>query len=238
MAATNSIARSAFDLLREGHIRALGESVRVRVHSNLRALGLGRDIDAPFSAPEARIPLHIRHLEPKDHARLFAGSVSGSGTQDTSHRSFMASFHEAEVGQCYVAANGRDEACFVQWLIGHDDNDGIEEYFGGLFPPLAADEALLEGAFTHEDSRGLAIMAHAMAKIAECSATIGAHRVLTFVPEDNIASLKGAQRAGFRPVSVRTLNWLLLRRQVSFEPLPADAKYEFEQRQPASAIAR
>jgi RimJ/RimL family protein N-acetyltransferase len=42
-------------------------------------------------------------------------------------------------------------------------------------------------------------MAAAMAQIAERARDFGARKVLTFVATDNIASLKGCQRAGFHP---------------------------------------
>ena len=66
-------------------------------------------------------------------------------------------------------------------------------------PRLAADQALLENAYTPPSHRGLGIMSAAMALIAEQAATVGARTVLTFVGLDNIASLKGCQRAGFNP---------------------------------------
>ena len=72
------------------------------------------------------------------------------------------------------------------------------EKIGG-FPPLADGEALLENAYTPPAYRGLGVMAAAMAQIAERARDFGARKVLTFVATDNIASLKGCQRAGFYP---------------------------------------
>jgi RimJ/RimL family protein N-acetyltransferase len=67
------------------------------------------------------------------------------------------------------------------------------------FPALGHDEALLEGAYTPPQHRGLGIMSAAMAMIAERADELGARHVLTFVGEDNIPSLKGCRRAGFHP---------------------------------------
>jgi RimJ/RimL family protein N-acetyltransferase len=53
--------------------------------------------------------------------------------------------------------------------------------------------------YTPPAYRGLGIMSAAIALIAERASEFGARHVLTFVGEQNIASLKGCQRAGFHP---------------------------------------
>ena len=65
-------------------------------------------------------------------------------------------------------------------------------------------------------------MSAAMALIAERAADIGARHVLTFVGLDNIASLKGCQRAGFNPLLLHRatrIGFGTLRRD-RFEALP------------------
>ena len=57
----------------------------------------------------------------------------------------------------------------------------------------------MENAYTPSRYRGLGIMSAAMAQIAERAVDFGASHVITFVDEDNVASLKGCQRAGFNP---------------------------------------
>ena len=56
-----------------------------------------------------------------------------------------------------------------------------------------------ENAYTPPAYRGLGVMPAAMARIAERASDFGARKVMTFVATDNIASLKGCQRAGFHP---------------------------------------
>ncbi|MCS6880719.1 MAG: hypothetical protein RMK84_11405 [Oscillochloridaceae bacterium] len=108
----------------------------------------------------------------------------------------------------------------MQFLIKPADNARVHEYFGGLFPWLAPDEALLEHAFTPEAFQGQGIMAGAMAQIAVKVLDFGARYVLTFVHADNIPALKGCQRAGFAPYILRHERWRLFRRSVVFEALP------------------
>ncbi len=84
------------------------------------------------------------------------------------------------------------------------------------------DEALLENAYTPVNYRGMGIMAAAMALIAERAAEFDARYVLTFVGVDNIASLKGCERAGFLPYLVRKQEQYCfnLVRKLAFEALP------------------
>jgi GNAT superfamily N-acetyltransferase len=104
-----------------------------------------------------------------------------------------------QFGMCaHVAVDQRsDTPCYIQWLVGSARNDVIRRL--GCFPALDADEALLEGAYTPPQHRGLGIMSAAMAIIAERADSLGARYVLTFVGDDNIPSLKGCRRAGFKP---------------------------------------
>jgi GNAT superfamily N-acetyltransferase len=121
-----------------------------------------------------------------------------------------------------LGAIGPDgKVCYMQWLIASRDNARIRGQWADLFPVLAPDEALLEGAYTGHAYRGQGIMAHAMARIAERASDFGARWVLTFVGERNVASLKGCAKAGFVPYVRRTESWRFMRRRVRFVPLPA-----------------
>ena len=107
-------------------------------------------------------------------------------------------------------------------MLGAADNDFIRGLHG--FPQLAANEALLEGAYTPASHRGLGIMPAAMSLIAEKAETIGARYVITFVAQNNVPSLKGCQRCGFAPDLLHRqvrLGFGILRRD-SFTKLAAD----------------
>jgi hypothetical protein len=111
----------------------------------------------------------------------------------------------------------------MQWVILASENGRLRSTFGNLYPTLAADEALLEGAFTPDTSRGLGVMSAAMAQIAERAAGGGARWVITFVDENNVASVKGCLRAGFTPYVKRLEQFRLFRRRISFASLQPDA---------------
>lgn len=203
------------------------EAMRHRWKSELRSFGLRRDLDVPFAAPEATIPITVRPIEERDIPRILnvdEPDISAEGREERMTRLQML---DAGLAMCYVAVTGEDEPCYMQWLIGPEQNEKVQTYFKGIFPWLEAREALLEGAFTPEAFRGKRIMPCAMAQIAERAVEIGARWVVTFVTHDNIPSLKGCQRSGFVPYLTREERWSAFRHQVTFTPLPDGTPYPF-----------
>jgi RimJ/RimL family protein N-acetyltransferase len=193
---------------------------------------LRRDLADPFEAPSAKIRLTIRPLRSSDLPVLLGMDNEQMSKRGPYERMQRAVFSREGIGQCYVAATDEDQPCYMQWLLAGSENPQIERYFHGGFPTLAADEAMLEYAFTREGYQGKGIMPAAMARIAEKAADLGARRVITFVDHENVPALKGCQRAGFRPYLMRNDRWRLFRRRVFFEPLPAGARYPFETEAP------
>jgi GNAT superfamily N-acetyltransferase len=223
--------------VRAGELRVLVDELRRRVWSDWTHFGLARDLETPFPAPDAKIPLEIRTLRESDLPKLLgmdADYLSDRGPYVRMHR---LNFVDAGIGTCYVAATDGDEPCYMQWLMAARENRAIRDYFKGIFPVLAPDEALLEYAFTREDYQGKGVMPAAMARIAEKAREVGARRVITFVDHHNIPALKGCQRAGFDPYLTRVDRWRLLRRRVEFRPLPPGTPYPYEQASPGHPAA-
>lgn len=210
-------------------VRAVGRALGLRrvydlitrrkpFRSEAIAIGLRRDLAEPFAAPDARIPIGLRPLEPYDYPVLFNTVDPEIDEDERKLRSARRQLAEAGIGRGYVAVTETGEPCYAQWLFGPADNRGIRRFFEGTFPPLRAGEALLEGAFTPVQHRGKGIMPAAMARIAEHASALDARYVITFVGEDNGASLKGCDRAGFRPYLRRSDRWVGVRRTIRFSP--------------------
>lgn len=217
--------KKAFALVAAGRASDLGEKVRNRIRSGAyaqqRSYGLRRDLQIPFRAPAAKIPIAIRKVTDGDIPFLFptAGvEVDAAERQEIAWRRQML---ERGTPTCFVAVDERDGTpCYVQWLMGPSQNPTIAKL--GCFPSLKQDEALLENAYTPVNYRGLGIMAAAMALIAERATEFNARYVLTFVGVDNVASLKGCERAGFFPYIMRKQEQYCfnLVRKLAFEALP------------------
>ncbi|HEX6981420.1 MAG TPA: GNAT family protein [Balneolaceae bacterium] len=129
---------------------------------------------------------------------------------------------KANIPNCYVAVTDDDTPCYLQWLMGPEQNERIQSFFGKAFPKLDKDEALLEGAFANPAFRGMGVMPEAMSKITTEAVNIGVHRVITFVSIGNIPSLKGCKRAGFSPYVLKKDRRFLFQHKVSFHAIPDD----------------
>ena len=171
---------------------------KLGLYARLTRYGLVRDLAQNFAAPGAKIPLAVRPLDDPDLPALFGHVGATTELAERLEVAWRHAFVEKGARGGFVAIDERTNTpCYVQWLFVARDNDFIKKLGG--FPPLAADEALLENAYTPPAYRGLGVMAAAMARIAERGSDLGARKVTTFVATDNVASLKGCQRAGFHP---------------------------------------
>jgi RimJ/RimL family protein N-acetyltransferase len=195
--------------------RAL-RTVRERMASEQRATGLRRDLTVPHTAPEALVAISIRPLRDSDVPVILETDRDRLTADERWERSVRRRILESGAGTCYVAANQDDEPTYVQWMFTSADNAHVQRHFDGTFPVLEPDTVLLEGAFTPERHRGKRIMSAAMSRIAELGVEHDARYVVTFVGDDNVASLKGCARAGFTPYLARTQNWRLMRQDVRF----------------------
>jgi len=165
-------------------------------YAELRRYGLHRELSRPLERPNAKIPIAVRPLIEPDLDILLP--LEGSPIAEKQEALWRRDFYRKVPKGCFVAVDLRDgKPCYMQWLIGSHDNNLLTRF--KCFPRLANDEALLEQAYTPPSHRGLGIMSAAMALIAERASDLGARRVLTFVEENNTASLKGCWRAGFQP---------------------------------------
>jgi RimJ/RimL family protein N-acetyltransferase len=160
--------------------------------------GLRRDLSLPLEKPTAKIPISVRALVTDDLPLLLPTGNAGQDGRERREIAWRRAFIDKGAEGGFVAVDLRNNTpCYMQWLLS-PENNGFIQGIGG-FPPLERDEALLENAYTPSAYRGLGIMSEAMALIAERAIDLGVRHVLTFVGQQNIASLKGCQRAGFYP---------------------------------------
>jgi hypothetical protein len=194
-----------------------------QIHQEWTSYGLKRDLTVPHITPAARIPLSIREIQDRDIPHLLGLESLFTARKERLEVANRLAHLAERIPTCYVAVDcHQDRACFMQWLMTHEHNEAIRRFFRGRFPALSADEALLENAYTPPQYRGLGIMAYAMSAIAERALDLGRRYVITFVLQDNPASLKGCAKAGFYPFTIRRDSHLLfhLIRRREFLPLP------------------
>lgn len=161
--------------------------------------GLRRDLDVPFEAPEAKIPIALRPMREADLDTILATDpCTGSERRELELQVARRKVFLRRHPNGFVAVDERNGTpCYTQWLIGPSENGRLRRDRGVRM--LAGDEAMLENAFTPPGYRGQRIMPAAMALIAVKARDIGARYVMTYVEQNNIPSLKGCQRSGFAP---------------------------------------
>lgn len=212
---------------RQRDYRQIGAILATKVWYAEQAVGLMRDVSLPFPVPQALIPISIRAALPDDVRRILDVAEPGVSLEERRDRASRLHLYDAGFSCCYVGVTAEDTPCFIQWLIPAMENRLLQKSFGGMFPDLEANEVLLEGAYTPVAFRGLRIMPAAiMAILAETSSQLGATRALTFVGTDNVASLKGCERAGFNPYMARHAVHRLGYRRTEFLPLPQSSAVE------------
>ncbi|WP_179005900.1 N-acetyltransferase [Winogradskyella forsetii] len=197
------------DLIKKRELKFMFNGISKRVYSKNKAFGLKRDLNLPFQNPNAKLDLLIRPFKSEDSAYF---------TMDLQNDGLI----EKEIPYCYVAATTENTPCFRQWLIGSDQQDSIKEFWGETFPVLRKDELLLEGGFTIPNFRHNGIMPAAITRIIDKRRHLNVRWVITFVGIENIPSLKGIHRSGFKPYVLRTEKWFLFKRTVVFEDVPKE----------------
>ncbi len=212
--------RTVLLVLKRGELREIAEEARQRAYSSANSLILQRDLSQPLKPPTAKLPIKVRPIRDGDLARI------------VSERPRRYPVLLENIPTCYVAESSDGQLCYMQWLIGPNNQKRLAPYFKGQLYELQPDEMLLEFAYTFENFRGQGVMAEAMAKIAERGIAAGARWALTYVKDDNVASLKGCAKAGFRPYMVREERWRLFRLRQSFRLLPEGSPNSFESESP------
>lgn len=220
-----SIVRGA-QLLQQGHFSEVWKQILQRFNSTSYSVGLRRDLMQWFDGPEASIDISVRRMREGDADKILDHPLM--------HRKYPRLVRqryklvEANIPTVWVAVAEGDQPCFMQWLIGPEHNEQVNEFFDGQFPALDEDEALLEGAFMNPDYRGKNIMPAAMSRIAERAEALGVRWLITFVDMENIPSLKGCKRAGFSPYIVRKDRWFLFSRTNTYESIDEEVVEEYQ----------
>jgi GNAT superfamily N-acetyltransferase len=199
-------------LLLARDFRVVGRLARRWFWSDDSGVGLRRELVEPIRARKPRVPLRVRPLQPGEEAAFV--ETHGARGEDVLDRVNAAHLLDSGLRTCYVAVDEQERPVYMQYLVFPDENERLDEVFGGLIPPLEQEEALLEFAYTLEEHRGLGVMPYAVAELAAEARRRGADRLVTFVPARNPTVLRFFQRIGFEPFSRRSERYRLFRRRV------------------------
>lgn len=125
------------------------------------------------------------------------------------------------VDGCYVADNAGVQPAFMQYLFTAHDNERLRANFAGLFPVLAADEAMVEFLYVAPEVRNPGFIVKSLLRVTDEARRKGATSVISFIDPSNTGALFVNHLAGFQADLVRRNRSRLLRRTYSFEDWPS-----------------
>ncbi|MDQ3874457.1 MAG: GNAT family N-acetyltransferase [Actinomycetota bacterium] len=204
-----------------GQFGAVRRVLQRWLYSDRVAVCLRRDLSTPVRTRSPSVRLTVRPLRPEDVPALVELPKGDGRTADALVRINARHLLDSGLATCYVTETDDGEVCYMQYLVLPDQNEKLQSVFGGLMPPLAADEALLEFAFTLEPYRARGVMPYAMAQLADEARRQGARWLLTYVDKHEKLLLRFYERMGFSPYRLRRESYRFLRRRVAVTPVAA-----------------
>lgn len=217
-------------LLRHFQWKEIGDKIGNRIYSTTHYDGLVKNMSDPPDPILASMPTELRDLRDEDIDILFDVDAPGLSASDLSDRFYGHLLCNAGIRTCYVAVTRDGLPCAALWLIGATENAKLGNISNGNFPLLAPDEMLLEGLYTLEPFRNMHIMASSIGQVVSKAKALGAARVIAFVHQSNVQSLRTLSRSGFRKYVVKRERWFLFFRTLTFEAIAPSPDPGREQR--------
>ena len=190
--------RYALLLVRRGAIRVLLRQVLSRARSTSRYVWLAKDLDLAPSSGAAPRSLTLQLATSHDFQDILAGSEGEEG-QDLYEILRRVSFFKRGFDECYLFRTGSGELCHFGWLLSARHNALVRTHYPPGTAALAGDEALVENIYTYPSHRGKGVMLEALDHLEDLARGQGLRRIVAYVENTNLPSLKGFERAGYKP---------------------------------------
>ncbi len=111
---------------------------------------------------------------------------------------FRKIFYDYGLTNCYLARTmTNNQPCYIQWMVSSQDMRQSKGKVRECYPLIAPNEVMLEHAYTFKKYRGQGLMSSVMVKLADIAKAQGYQQMISYVERDNMASLKGCEKAGF-----------------------------------------
>ena len=161
-----------------------------------------RGLQKNLQTNNALVPCEVRYslklASDKDMQEMLEMAVS-EGKDSAYELIGRKLFYDSGFRDCYVARSAdTNELCFVQWMISPKDCLGLDPGFKNMLPKLEQQDLWMENSYTFKKYRGKKLYPSVLVELAEIARNKGFKRIFTYVREDNIASIKGCERAGFQ----------------------------------------
>ena len=216
-------SRVARDYLRRSEHRGLIREVKSLLYSDTVGVEVRKDLTGnPGEAHRERQP-PIRPASLTDVLSLVEteGQLDVDANELWERRLRRHIVAEIGVEGCFVADVADIGPSFMQFLFTAKDNDRLQSNFPGLFPVLAADEAMVEFLYVAPAARQPGVAVNGLLQVADEAQRQGANSVVSFIDPANKGALFVNHLAGFRAQSVRRSKKRFFRSSYSFEDWPA-----------------
>lgn len=181
--------------------RAAARTAREQLWYTKVFLGLRCDLHALPEVRPAKVELEMQPRAAGDGS-AFERELRRVRGDDYLEVLFRLGLCEDGVTTLYVAGSD-DDPIYAQWLVRAGDQDLMHAHAPGRYERLAPREVLLEGAYTFAAFRRMGAMADGMAQLLRIARDEGAETAITYVTDDNVASLRGCAAVGFVADHVR-----------------------------------
>lgn len=201
----------AIELLKVGGIKEFFRQLKRQIYCKDTYIGLEKNLqeNGNLAQTQCKIKYSLGLATKKDIDEILqkAKTESKESVYDLVFRKWLyeCGFHNWHIAR----AVDTDEICFMQSVIHSENNHTDNGNIKNCFAKLKEGEALLEGAYTFEKYRGNRLHPSVVFDILEIYRKKGFKHVITYIKDDNEASLKGAERLGFTQFQeVHKLNFL------------------------------
>lgn len=186
-------------LLKFSGLKMFLDQVRRQIYSHHVQVGIEKYLENGVAQPvETKTKYYLQIGSKEDMEKAFEqiATESKESVQQLLNRRWL---YDCGFGKWYVAKSAdTNELCFLQAVIGPEDNRLLDDGFKGWFPKLKNDEILLEGAYAFEKYRGGGLCHAVATEIKAKYVANGFRRMITYVRKDNTSSLKASEKTGFR----------------------------------------
>jgi len=200
--------RTAVDLVTHADPRVTAHEIAERAWGQRCYLGLTADLTRLPDRKPARLKLEMRPVDLLSF-HGFESERAHASSADLKQLLLRERFRLHGVSTLYLAETSRARPIYCQWLVRPSEMPRMDACVPDTYEELAPDEVMLEGAYTFSQFRGKKAMSDGMWQLLAIARDEVFASALTYVADDNVASLRGCAAVGFVPdhahVSVRRL---------------------------------
>jgi hypothetical protein len=193
------LIENGFILLKIGGPGIFLKQLKRQIYSRSNQIGLALNLEElEITKKRAKVKYTLKLATEKDIDKIWekAKFESKEMVQPLLFRRWMFKhgYHN-----CYIAKTAEtNEICAMAFLIFPEDIKRSESGYRSWFPRLKEDEAIIAGTYTFEKFRGNYLHPSIVNDLSRICKERGYKWVLAYVEQNNIDSLKGFERTGFK----------------------------------------